>query len=121
MNSRKSFLLPSIALLFFVGACFSQNKPKVTVSPERVLHHDHVFMKGIGFSANSTVHSHLRRPDGTEFPVLQMLSNEKGAIDHEIDTLLLGPGTFEVWVDDLKSKSTSNVARFEVTVEQQKN
>jgi hypothetical protein len=72
-------------------------------------------MHGYGFTPNANAFSHLRRPDGTQFPVLPMRTNDKGEINHEIDTLLLSGGVHEVWVEDEKSKTTSNVARFEVT------
>jgi hypothetical protein len=74
-----------------------------------------IAMKGTGFTPKSTALSHLKRPDGTEFPVLPMLTNEQGEFTHDIDTLLLSPGTHEVWVQDDKSKSTSEIVRFEVT------
>jgi hypothetical protein len=82
-----------------------------------LLHHDHVDLRGSGFTAKSNAYSHLRRPDGSEFPVLPIVTNERGEFEHDIDTLLLGPGTFEVSVKDSKSKATSNVARFEVTTD----
>lgn len=75
-------------------------------------------MRGTGFTKNADVYSHLRRPDGTEFPVLPMRTNDRGEFTHDIDTLLLSPGVHEVWVEDPKSKATSEVVRFDVTSEQ---
>ena len=112
MNTPKYFVL---ALLFTTS--FAQNNPRVTVSPARVHHTGHVDMHGTGFTPKANVYSHLRRPDGTEFPVLPMMTNDRGEITHDIDTLLLSPGTHEVWVVDEHSKASSNVARFEVTLE----
>ena len=108
-----------VLLAFFLTACFAQTQPKVTLTPARVQHTGHVDMRGAGFTPKSNVYSHLRRPDGTEFPVLPMMTNERGEIVHDIDTLLLSPGTHEVWVVDEKSKASSNIARFEVTLEAQ--
>src|SRR5207249_87678 len=93
----KFFLLP----LLLTTAC-SQTKPTVTVSPSKVLHTGHVVMRGTGFTPKSDVSSHLRRPDGTEFPVLPILT----------------PGVHEIWVVEDRSKVSSNAARFEVTLDQ---
>jgi hypothetical protein len=112
MNTLK-FLL----VAFFVTTSFTQSNPKVTVSPLKVHHTGHVEMHGTGFTAKANVYSHLRRPDGTEFPVLPMMTDDRGEISHDIDTLLLSPGTHEVWVIDGHSNASSNVARFEVTLE----
>ena len=114
MNTCKSVLLA-----FFLTACFAQTNPKVTITPAKVQHTGHVDMHGSGFTPKSNVYSHLRRPDGTEFPVLPMMTNDRGEITHDIDTLLLSIGTHEVWVVDEKSKTSSNIARFEVTLEPQ--
>jgi hypothetical protein len=119
MNLRK-LLLPASFALVLAGARCAQTTPTITVSPSRVLHHDHVALRGSGFTASSNAYSHLRRPDGSEFPVLPIVTNERGEFEHDIDTLLLGPGTFEVSVEDGKSKATSNVARFEVTTDPKK-
>ena len=44
-----------------------------------------------------------------------MYTNNKGEIDHEIDTIVMVPGVYDLWVEDPKAKTTSNVAHFEVT------
>jgi hypothetical protein len=74
-------------------------------------------MKGTGFTPKHNVSSHLKRPDGTEFPVLPILTDDRGEFTHDIDTLLLMPGTHEVWVDDDASKMSSNIVKFEVLLE----
>jgi len=106
----------SVLCVFVVALLFAQKKPQVTVSPEIVLHHGHVDLKGTGFSPKSNVLSHLQRPDGTEFPVLTMYTNDKGEFTHDIDTVVMSPGVHQVWVEDPKSKTTSNVAKFEITM-----
>jgi hypothetical protein len=106
----------SILFVFFCGILFAQKKPQITVSPEIVLHHGHVDLKGTGFTPKSDILSHLRRPDGTEFPVLAMYTNDKGEFSHDIDTVVMAPGVHEVWVEDVKTKTTSNVAKFEITM-----
>jgi hypothetical protein len=105
-----------VVCVLLATAIFGQTKaPKITVSPEKVLHPYPVQMKGSGFSPKSDVLSHLRRPDGTEFRILQMYTNNNGEIDHEIDTIVMVPGVYDLWVEDPKAKTTSNVAHFEVT------
>jgi hypothetical protein len=79
------------------------------------MHTGIVQMKGEGFTPKATALSHLRRPDGTEFPILPFLTDERGDFHHDIDTLLLAPGVHEVWVEDEETKSVSDIARFEVT------
>ena len=110
---RSKFLL----LVFFVLPLLAQTKPQITVSPTKVQHRNHVELRGSGFTPNSNVNSHLRRSDGTEFPVLPMQTNNRGEIYHDIDTLILEPGIHEVWIIDEHSKVSSNIARFEVTLD----
>ena len=105
---------------FFLTISLAQSNPKVTVFPVKVQHPGHVDVHGTGFTPKGNVSSHLRRPDGSEFPVLPMLTNDRGEFTHDIDTLLLSPGAHEVWVVDDSSKVTSNGARFEVTLEQER-
>ena len=114
VNSQLSFVILGTLL---VTACV-QTKPTVTVSPAKVLHTGHVIMRGTGFTPKANVTSHLRRPDVTEFPVLPMLTDDRGEFSHDIDTLILTPGVHEIWVVEDRSKVSSNVARFEVTLEQ---
>jgi hypothetical protein len=102
--------------VFLCSVAFGQKKPEVTVTPAKVLHHGHVDLKGTGFTPKSNVLSHLRKPDGTEFPVLTMYTNDKGEFVHDIDTVVFQPGVHEIWVEDVKGKTTSNIARFEVTM-----
>ena len=108
-----------VVLALFLTTSFAQTKPKVTISPAKVQHSGHVDLRGTGFTPKANVVSHLRRPDGTEFPVLPMMTDDRGEFFHDIDTLVLSAGTHEVWVVDESSKTSSNVAQFEVTVEQQ--
>jgi hypothetical protein len=119
MKTQKLFWTVLLALCLFTVSCTSKPEvdPKVTVSPERVLHHDHVSVHGTGFSPKKNVSSHLRRPNGTEYPVLPMLTDDRGEFMHDIDTLILGPGHFELWVIDDTSGKTSNIAQFDVTTE----
>ena len=118
MNTRRAFLVASLVCVLLATVSCAQTKATITLSPLRVFHSGHVEMKGTGFTKNANVYSHLRRPDGTEFPILPMMTNDRGEFTHDIDTLLLSPGVHEVWVEDDKSRTTSNVVRFEVTTQQ---
>lgn len=71
-------------------------------------------MTGTGFNPKANVISHLKRPDGTEFPGLRLLTDDKGEFTHVIDTYLFLAGTYELWVEDRTREKTSNVVRFEV-------
>jgi hypothetical protein len=113
-----SFSLVSLAAC---GSDSGENVPKpeapiVTVSPAKILHKGWVSVQGSKFTPKANISSHLKKPDGTEFPILPMYTDEKGELTHEIDTLLLAPGVHELWIVDATGVS-SNVARFEVTLE----
>src|SRR5207253_11347163 len=110
-------ILRFFVVVLSLATSFAQTKPQITVSPTKVQHRNHVDLRGSGFSPNSNVNSHLRRSDGTEFPVLPMLTNDRGEIYHDIDTLILEPGIHEIWIIDEHLKTVSNVARFEVTLD----
>ena len=103
------------SLLIVTGTCAQKAAPKITISAERIPTHSRVDVRGSGFTPKRNISSHLRKPDGTEFPVLPILADERGEFTHEIDTLLLSFGTHELWVIDDATKTSSNVARFEVT------
>ncbi len=92
--------------------------PTVTISPERVSVLGHTAVQGMGFTPNQNVTSHLLRPDGTEFPVLPILTDAQGEFKHDIDTLVLSVGMHELWVVDDVTNVSSNVARFQVTRDQ---
>ena len=104
-------------LVFSVFGCTQQAVPRITLSPEKVVHKGWVMMHGEGFTPNADIRSHLKRPNSTEFPELPMLTDGDGKIEHEIDTLLLTPGVHEVWVIDTTTNVSSNVAKFEVRLE----
>jgi hypothetical protein len=118
----KKLLLSSLmfTLLFILPGCSESAPagPKITLSETHVPAKGNIQMHGEGFTPGADCNSHLKRPDGNEFPVLGLIANEKGEFSHEIETLLLGLGKHEVWVIDTKTNKSSNVATFEVTLEQ---
>jgi len=121
MNTRNAFLFVSLATLCVVGAACAQKTetvPKISISPTRVPANGWVHVEGVGFTPNHNISSHLRRPDGTEYPVLPILTNNRGEFKHDIDTLLMAVGTHELWVVDDATKVSSNVAQFEATRDQ---
>jgi len=95
-----------------------QIKPTITLSRERIPQDGWTKMFGKGFTPKANVQSHLKRPDGTEFREIPILTDAKGEFTHDIDSLLLLKGVHEVWVFDSTTGITSNVARFETTAEQ---
>ena len=92
--------------------------PTVSVSPLRVPDRGFVDVEGAGFAPEANITSHLRRPNGTEFPELFIMTDGNGAFTHEIDTLLLDVGEHELWVVDDTTGVSSNVATFVVTDDQ---
>ncbi|HEX4999227.1 MAG TPA: hypothetical protein VFY29_13455 [Terriglobia bacterium] len=108
-------ILAAGASLLAAGALHSVAAPAVTVSPARMLRGGIVTMKGVGFTPKASVGSHLRRPDGTEFNILPMMTNDRGEITHEIETFILDPGVYEVWIDDETAKKSTEHVKFEVT------
>ena len=92
-----------------------QIKPTVTLSRERIPQNGWLKMYGKGFTPRSNVQSHLRRPDGTEFREVSILTDAQGGFEHDIDTLLLLRGVHDVWAVDSASGLTSNVAHFDAT------
>lgn len=90
------------------------SKPAIVISATRIPVKSFMDVKGSGFTPKSDLHSHLKKPDGSEYPVIIMLSDDKGEFTHVVDTLLLMIGTHELWVEDTKTGVSSNVASFEV-------
>jgi hypothetical protein len=66
------------------------------------------------------VSSHLVRADGSEFPVLPLLTDSDGAFTHTIDTIILELGFHELWVVDDATGQESNRIRFEITFDYSK-
>ena len=107
--------IPVLSLSLLLS-CTSAS-PKITLSREKVPDRGIVEMEGTGFSPKASVMSHLKRPDGTEFPPLRFITDDKGEFAHKINTMELQLGTHAVWVID-RNGVTSNVERFEVLPEQ---
>jgi hypothetical protein len=108
-------LLAALMVLAGVAITSSAVTPKVTVSPTRIAAPGHVIVRGTGFTPKANITSHLRRPDGAEYPVLNLLTNDKGEFTHDIDTIVLTLGIHDLWVVDDMSKAVSNRVQFEVT------
>ena len=89
-------------------------QPQVKLSANRVKSGDLVFLTGTGFTPNRTAMAHLQRPDGSEYNPLRLRTNDRGEFTHRIDTIMLDTGTFDVWVEDEASNSTSNRMHFTV-------
>jgi len=92
-------------------------QPTVTLSRERIPESGWLIMVGKGFTPKQAVQSHLRRPDGTEFREVTILTDDKGAFEHDIDSLLLLKGVHDVWAVDTATGQSSNVAHFTTTNE----
>ena len=111
---RKTACAVVVLLLSLITAS-SAVTPKVTLSTTRIATPGHVTLRGSGFTPKANITSHLRRPDGAEYPVLPLFTNDKGEFTHDIDTLVFTLGVHELWVVDDISKAASNKVQFEVT------
>jgi hypothetical protein len=112
MYQRKVLLV--IALV--VASCFAQSTPKITLSADRMpTPEGRIQVQGSGFAPQKNLSSHLRKPDGTEYPVLSFVSDARGEFKHEIEAIVLSAGVHELWVIDDSTKKSSNRVRFEVT------
>ena len=124
MKNNRLVLLSVLLFSLLALACSAQTTtpapkaPQITLEPTRLPQSGVTHLHGTGFTPNSDAVSHLKRPDGTEFPMLNFFTNAKGEFDHDIESFLLQIGTHEVWVIDTKTKVSSNVAKFETTRDQ---
>ena len=84
MNMRTVLVLVLSLFIF-------QASPKLTISANQVVANGRVTVQGSGFTPKRNVSSHLRNPDGTEYPVLPILTDDRGEFTHEIDSRLLKP------------------------------
>ena len=115
----RNYLL--VLLAFIAASCgpiTESRTPTVTISSLRVPALEHLEVQGRGFTAGQNVTSHLLRPDGTEFPVVPILTDSQGEFTHDIDTLVLSVGTHALWVVDDASNMSSNIEQFQVTRDQ---
>ena len=110
-NGRPWVVVFGICLLAL--SCTQTSTPKITLSRDRITDRGKVELRGTGFTPKASILSHMKRPDGTEFPGLRFLTDEKGEFTHSIDTFTLLGGKHEVWVVDRDGVS-SNVALFDV-------
>jgi hypothetical protein len=63
-----------------------------------------------GFTPNSTLRSHLRKPDGTRFPPLVIRTDREGTAKHVIDSKGFHAGRYYLWgVDEVTDRSTPHV------------
>jgi len=114
MISGQSPLVALFVLTCLVGAeTVSQNTPRITISALQVVNAEHIELRGAGFTPNQNIFSHLRWPEGTE-SLRTFIANDRGEFFHNIDTVLLSAGMYELWVIDDRSKAVSNTARFSV-------
>ena len=114
MRDLRRCLVLAIAAVTVAASC-TQADPQIRLSSERIPRHWKLEVHGAGFTPRQTVWTHLRRADGSEFPVLPILTDARGEFSHTIDTMIMELGTHELWVVDDRSGRTSNHARFEVT------
>src|SRR5262245_51382557 len=102
---RKTLLVILVVLLGVITttSC-AQSTPKLTLSTTKVQIPEHVYVQGSGFTPKRNISSHLQKPDGKEYQVLPLLTDDRGEFKHDIETLVLSIGVHELWVVDDKTK-----------------
>jgi len=89
--------------------------PTASVSPTSGPPGTQFLLTWSGFTPNSTLTSHLKKPDGTEFPTLQFNTNSQGEASHTVNSTGFSPGTYEHWAVDDSTGIQSNTVSFTVT------
>lgn len=92
----------------------AQQKLVIKSDRSRLKSGEILYVTGSGFTPDRAVISHMMRPDKTEYDPLRLRANAAGEMVHKIDTVMLDIGTFEVWVEDEASRTTSNRIQFTV-------
>jgi len=96
----------------------SSLEPRVSVYPSSGAPGTKFHVQWEGFTPNSTLTSHLQKPDGTEFPTKKFSTDSKGEASHIIDSTGFSPGTYTLWaIDDATGIRTVNTAIFTITKE----
>jgi hypothetical protein len=111
---RSTFLAVALTAALLAVSCTHTN-PQISISSQQIPRHWLLSVQGAGFTPTHNISSHLRRADGSEFAVLPILTDSRGAFTHTIDTMILELGTHELWVVDDASGKTSNHVTFDVT------
>jgi hypothetical protein len=92
----------------------AQKKPTIRPVASPIKSGEVFYVTGTGFTPDRAAISHLIRPDKSEYNPLRLRANSSGEIVHKIDTVMLDIGTFDMWVDDEASRTSSNRIQFTV-------
>jgi hypothetical protein len=104
----------AVIVLALCSLTWAQQKLVIKADRSRVKSGEILYVTGTGFTPDRAVTAHLIRPDKTEYNPLRLRANAAGELVHKIDTVMLDIGTFELWVEDEASKTTSNRIQFTV-------
>src|SRR4051794_30816175 len=107
-------ILQMAAILLALSPLMAQQKLVIKTDRSRVKSGEILYVTGTGFTPDRAVIAHMIRPDKTEYNPLRLRANAAGEVVHKIDTVMLDIGTFELWVEDEASKTTSNRIQFTV-------
>ena len=86
--------------------------PNVSVNPSSGSWGTTFGVKWSGFSPNSRLTQHLERRGSSELNTIMVKTDNHGKATNEIDSQVLGAGTYELWGVDNKSGSKSNIVEF---------
>jgi len=114
-TGRSGFaILRMAAIVLALSPLLAQQKLVIKTDRSRVKSGEILYVTGTGFTPDRAVIAHMIRPDKTEYNPLRLRANAAGEVVHKIDTVMLDVGTFELWVEDEASKTTSNRIQFTV-------
>ncbi len=83
--------------------------PKAELRPETGLRGTEFVVNWTGFAPNSTLTTHLRKPNGIELPVQHIRTDNHGSARTSIESTKLAPGEYTLWaVDDRTRRGTSH-------------
>lgn len=91
---------------------------QVLIAPEAGLPGTRFKVQFKRFTPNSTLTSHLQKPDGTELPTQQFTVNSEGNYTHTIDSTGFEPGTYKLWAVDESTGRESKPLSFEIITEE---
>lgn len=87
--------------------------PRVSMAPLIITEGQTVTATGSGFTAHGTILSHLVRPDGSEYPEMQLKADARGDVSHLVRIILIQTGTYEIEMVDTATKAVAT-SRFMV-------
>ena len=100
---------------YYEPSQFIKTTPSAKVSPDIGPAGNQFLLEWSGFYFNSTLTSHLKKPDGTEFPPKKFYTDNQGNASHAVDSTGFDEGIYEHWAVDDATGKESNTVTFTIT------